>query len=292
VPATITFPRRFGRPYSSPGSKLIPFFAPWNARPDWDRVWRAKQEATLLHQAVLCLAPETPEDVLAGDETAVYIPAEIWDDCYDPLLEDLQLGDRTPLVLGVDALVTGDKFAVVAISRHPRRPVDPAMRACRIWDPADTGGRIDFDELERFICFTCKGGCPSGHPKSMPDPNCNACRAKNFSVPRHNVVRIVYDPYQMEEMVQRLRRDGIWCKEFPQGEARLIADGQMHKLALRKALAHNGARPLREHVLNARAKLSKDEDSKMRMVKRSPNKKIDLAVAASMAVYDVLYLNL
>jgi hypothetical protein len=30
----------------------------------------------------------------------------------------------------------------------------------------------------------------------------------------------------------------------------------------------------------------------MRIIKRAPSKKIDLAVAASMAVYQVLYLNL
>ena len=31
-----------------------------------------------------------------------------------------------------------------------------------------------------------------------------------------------------------------------------------------------------EHVLNVRAKLSKDEDSQMRMVKKAPDRKIDL----------------
>lgn len=66
----------------------------------------------------------------------------------------------------------------------------------------------------------------------------------------------------------------------------------MHKLALRGQLTHTGNADLREHVLNARAKLSRDEDSKMRMIKRSPSRKIDLAVAASMAIDRCLYLNL
>jgi phage terminase large subunit-like protein len=56
-------------------------------------------------------------------------------------------------------------------------------------------------------------------------------------------------------------------------------------------VSHNGDPNLREHVLNARAKLQKDEDSKLRMVKKAPNRKIDLAVAASMAIKRILYLN-
>jgi phage terminase large subunit-like protein len=48
---------------------------------------------------------------------------------------------------------------------------------------------------------------------------------------------------------------------------------------------------LRDHIANARAKLSKDEDSRLRIIKRAPNRKIDLAVAASMGVSRILYLN-
>jgi phage terminase large subunit-like protein len=127
----------------------------------------------------------------------------------------------------------------------------------------------------------------------MPAPNCGECAVGNFSVPPLNIVLLTYDIYQMEGMVQRLRRDGVvWCREFPQTTDRWIADAKMHQLALRGALAHNGDEMLREHIGNARAKLSRDEDSRMRIVKRAPNRKIDLAVAASMAVHQVLYLNL
>jgi phage terminase large subunit-like protein len=195
-------------------------------------------------------------------------------------------------VLGVDASVTGDMFAVIAVSRHPQRPDDPAIRACRAWKPSDSGGRIDFDEVENFLRLLCKGGCRNGHATDMPEPTCHACAARDRSIQPHNVVQICYDAYQMEEMVQRLRRDGVaWCEEFPQTTDRLIADGLMHKLALRGALAYHGDLLLSEHIGNARAKLSKDEDSRMRIIKRAPTRKIDLAVAASMAVYRILHLN-
>jgi hypothetical protein len=274
-------------------SRLFPFFVPWNARPGRDPVWREEQSASLPNQGFLHFAPECPEDALAGDETAIYIPMEIWDRCLDQTLPPLQPGDRTPIVLGVDASVTGDMFAIVAVSRHPQRHKDPAIRACKGWRPSDSGGRIDFNETERFIRLVCGGGCLNGHPPKMPDSSCSACAAGDLSIPPHNVVQLAFDPFQLEDMVQRLERDGVvWCEPFPQGNERLIADGRLHKLALRGALAHNGDPMLREHIGNARAKLSKDEDSRMRIIKRAPSRKVDLAVAASMAVDRVLYLNL
>jgi phage terminase large subunit-like protein len=125
----------------------------------------------------------------------------------------------------------------------------------------------------------------------MPLASCGECAAGRFGVTRHRVVHLTYDPYQMESITQRLRYE-VWCKPFPQGQAREIADSRMHKLALRSRLSHRGDPQLRENILNARAKLSRDEDSKMRMIKRSPSRKIDLAVAASMAIDRCLYLNL
>lgn len=271
--------------------RLFPFFAPWHARPDRDLVWRGEHAATLSQQALSHFAPETPADALAGDATAEYIPAQIWDACYDPDLPELLSGDRTPLVIGVDGAVSGDTFAIVAVSRHPTRPLDAAIRALKLWDPKETGGTVDFDEVERFLRFLREGGCTHRHPPSMPLPGCQACAAGQFTQLGFNVVCVVYDPYQTHQMMQRLRRT-VWCDEFPQGREREIADSQMHKLALRRQLTHHGDDRLRQHVLNARAKLSKDEDSRMRMIKRSPSRKIDLAVAASMAIDRCLSLNL
>lgn len=274
-------------------SPFVPFFAPWTDRPDRDRVWREEQSISLSNQALLHFAPESPEDALAGDDTAIYIPLEVWDRCHDPALPPLRPGDRgTPIVLSVDASVTGDMFAVVAVSRHPERHDEPAIRACHAWAPEDSGGRINFDEPERFIRAICNGGCPQAHPKEMPDPACGDCARGNFTMPPHNVVQICYDPYQLEDMTQRFRREGVaWCHEFPQTTDRLIADALMLNLALRGALTHNGSSQLREHIANARAKLSKEEDSRLRIIKRAPNRKIDLAVAASMGVSRILYLN-
>jgi hypothetical protein len=270
--------------------KLFPFFAPWTARPR-EELWREGEAGTLSQQQLLHFAPENPADALAGDETSEYIPEQVWDACYDPELLPLVPGDKTPLVIGVDGAVTGDMFAVVAVSRHPQLHGEAAIRACKVWDPKNLGRAVDFDEVERWLRSLREVSCPNGHPPSMPLGGCADCANKLFTIKGYNVVVVVYDPYQVEHMMQRLR-SLTWCEPFAQGHDREIADSLMHKFALRRTLHHNGDLRLREHVLNARAKLSKDEDSKMRIVKRSPSRKIDLAVAASMAIKRCLELNL
>ncbi len=63
-----------------------------------------------------------------------FIPMGAWDKCYEEDLPLLEPGDNTPAVLGIDAATTKDCFGVVLITRHPDRPDDPAVRACKKWD--------------------------------------------------------------------------------------------------------------------------------------------------------------
>lgn len=270
---------------------LTPFFAPYTERPDRGPEWRDREAASMNQQGLLFFAPETPDDALAGDETAEYLSAASWDRCCDPELP--QLDHRTAIVLGIDAAVSGDSFAAVAVSRHPLHHDRPAIRAVRIWDPRQLPGRrVDFLEVERWIEEICGGLCANGHVRSERAPGCVRCMAYALQ-DAYNVVQIVYDPYQMEATAQRLRRLGTaWLSPCDQAAGRWICDSDFHKYVLTGRLAHNGNELLREHVLNARAKLQKDEDSRMRMVKKAPNRKIDAAVAAAMAVERAMYLNI
>jgi phage terminase large subunit-like protein len=203
-----------------------------------------------------------------GAESA-FVPIESWDACYDEALPPLLPGDKTPIVLAVDAATTHDCFAIVAISRHPTKKDEVAVRACRKWDPKDEGGYVHYEEPEAFLREACKA---------------------------HNVVQICYDPYQLEDMMQRLRKEGVaWCEPFPQSQDRLKADRQLYDLIVHRRLHHKEdptmpKQPLREHVLNANSKVQKDQDSTMRIVKKTGNRKIDLTVAMSMGASRCLYL--
>lgn len=235
---------------------------------------------------------------------ANFIRSEAWDACKDEALEDLPPGSTEPLVMGVDAASTQDCFAIVLVSRHPdpqRHNTDVVVRKVKVYDPKDSGGLVDYDEAMRFIRFTCHGGHfdenQQMHPKapleSILDPECERCRTGDWDIAGFNVVHICYDPYQLEKPMQDIRRDSVaWCEAFNQAGDRLKADRGLYDMILRRNLVHNGNKKLREHILNAGAKMQKDEDSTMRLIKLAPQRKIDAAVALSMAASRCLYLTL
>lgn len=229
--------------------------------------------------------------------TSSFIAREIWDSCLDKRFEAFpESGDTTPLVIGVDAATTGDCFAIVAVSRHPDRHDDVAVRGVRIFDPKESGGRVSYEEPMAFLRFLCQGGHYNSdpnlglflHPKSLRGENgargCQRCLDGDFDIPGLNVVHVCYDPYQLEAPMQKLQSDGVvWCEEFSQAGERLKADRALYDAIISRELAHGGDERLREHILNAGAKVQKDQDSTLRLVKVAPNRKIDGSVALSMA---------
>jgi len=293
-------------------SQLHPFFQDWRQRPGRDPAWYETQAGNLTAAGLNFYAPDSPDDALAGEDTAPFIHIELWDACEDKTLPQflpnevaleanrdagrarpLLIG-KIPVVISVDAASTGDCFAVVAVTRHPQRPDDVIIQAARRWTPPKGGGEIDYAEPECFIRSLILGGCRLGHSQEPQFAHvregCPACQEKNL-IPPYNVVEITYDQFQLTDMMQRINRDlSIWTISFDQGALRLQADRQLYDLIVQKRLSHPGLPEVREHLLNARAKLQKGEDSKLRIVKKSPSKKIDLAVAASMGTYECLQL--
>lgn len=207
-----------------------------------------------------------------GAESA-FIPIELWDACGEvhkqhdwepikPLLE----GDRTPLIIGADGAVSGDCFGIVAVTRCPHDTTAVDIKAYKKWDPAEEGGFVDFSKPEEFL-------------RIVPKVN--------------NVVQIAYDPFQLADMMQRLMRDFVaWCEPFSQGSDRLLADSRLYDLIINRRIHHSHQPEIREHIANANKKLQASEDSKLRIVKKSNGRKIDLAVALSMASHRCLVLTM
>jgi len=274
-------------------SKLHAFFAPWTARPDRTDGWRAEQAASMPPAELLYFAPETPEDAFAAGEVLTYIEEAVWDLCTDETLPPMLPGDQTQLVLGVDAGYSHDCMAIVVASRHPTRPSTAAIREVKVWDPRAMGRPVDFDEVERWLRYYCQGGCLNGHPRSMPSARCGYCLAGAFTVLPHRVMQIAFDPSMILPMIQRLQRDRVaWCVQIQQGGPRETADTYLAGLAVQRRITHNGDLTLRQHVLNSAAKVYPDDRSTLRIVKRTPSRPVDAAVAMSMAVYQAMTLNL
>ena len=189
-----------------------------------------------------------------------FVPIEWWDSCQEELPE---LDGRTKMVIGVDGAVSGDSFAIVGVTRHPVRHDDVAVRLWGLWEP-EPGGKIDFDgPFNELLALT----------------------------EQYRVMQVAYDPFQLEHFMQQLRRRArVWAYDFNQGANRNIADKTLFDLIRDRRIAHCGPPEIRQHLLNADAKIT--GDSKMRVEKRVERLKVDLVVALSMAASECLRLNL
>lgn len=242
----------------------------------WDEGWEAhrnpaEQTAEYYEEEQKTNPPQQFQRIhlnLWVSDVSTAIPMEWWNACYDPTLP--LLAPTEPMILSLDAGTTSDNFAAVAVTRHPNDAQRPAIRAVKVWKPEDFADhRVDYDEVWKWISHICR---------------------------THRVVQIVYDPHQLEDMSQRIRRElEKWAEPMHQASERKIADREFYNKVRDGVLAWNvhdpaGEAAIRLHIGNANAKHQKDQDSTMLFIKKSANRKIDLLVAASMGVHRCLTL--
>lgn len=218
----------------------------WNTKPRlaWQNESYYTSEARILPPAEF----DRMHRNLWVTSASVFVPPEWWlaCQCSPNELYELRLDD--PMVVGIDAGVASDCFAVVSVTRRGEKVT---VRTLRVWQPDNK--KLDFAEPESYLRSLHK---------------------------RFNVIEFCYDPYQLHDMATRLRRDGLRFREFNQGQDRLIADKQLYDAIRDRRIQHDGSVTLTTHVENANAIT---EGEKMRLVKRAPHLKIDAAVALSMA---------
>ncbi len=199
-----------------------------------------------------------------ADDVDRFLPSlTLWDNCREELPP---LTRRTPLLLGADAGISNDTFALVAVSRHPANHEHVAVRWARVYVPTG-GAALDFDAIQADILAFLRA---------------------------HNVVELCYDPLHIHQMMTNIRQRGL-CKvdPFHQGQERLIADYSVRQMIIQQRIAW-AADPvgagdlliLRQHLDNADAK--KDASDRLRIVKRADSLKIDAAVTLSMATHRCL----
>jgi len=201
--------------------------------------------------------------------TESFVPMEWFDAC--------NMKDQYPnipknhsMVIGLDAAVSGDSFAIWMGCRHPGDSKIVLTMLVKVWQPK-SGVKLDYTGTEE-----------------NPGPELFLRKL----VKDYNVVCVAYDPYEMHYFTQTLNKEGLaWFKAFSQGTDRLLADSQIRDLIRERKLWHRGEKELRDHTQNADAKVD-PEGRKVRIVKRTESQKVDSLVAASMGSYMVLYLNL
>lgn len=214
-----------------------------------------------------------------------FIPIVWWDQTQNTQLQPLTTTEQkqqTPMVLAVDASVTGDCTAVVGVTRNPEsnKYQDVVLRLAIKWDPPK-GGKLDYENT----------------PNSLTEESLKTLLLRLCA--EYNVVEIAYDEWQLHHLMTELKNEGVaWCRPFSQATARDVADKQLYDLIKTRRISHNPTdsnimnTAMREHLQNAARKVRPNEDTKMHIIKAAADKKIDLVVALSMAAAECLRLDL
>lgn len=245
--------------YHNPSARLL---ALWNTVPrlEWQTPEYYAQEAAALTESEFLRVHRN----MWQSSVQSFVPVEWWDACEDHLRPPP--ASRAPVVVGVDASVSGDCTALSCVCRHPEHKDQIIEFHTMVWVPP-AGGKMDY--------------------ASTLTPEIRRICAE------YNVVEVAFDPYQLHQWAVDLRNEGVGhFREFAQGGDRLLADKGLYDLIRDRKLHHSGNPTLRDHIQNANAKTQADEDSKLRLVKRNDSTKIDGAVALSMSAYECLRLML
>lgn len=236
----------------------------WNTRPrlPWQTPDYYAQEAAVLTETEFNRVHRNQWSSSATQ----FVPIEWFDACRSELPP---MGKYDELVVAIDASVTNDCFAIVAVSKETERVAGTdveryTLRYSRKWEP-QKGQKLLYTNPD--------------DPEDVEYPEGELRRlARDY-----NVLVFSYDPYQMHQLATTLLADGVgYFLEFNQGSPRLVADKGFYDAIRDRIFRHGGDPDLREHVQNSNS--TAEEKNTLRIVKRSELLKIDLCVACSMAV--------
>ena len=196
-----------------------------------------------------------------------FVPNEWWAACQGTIPADLP--PRIPFIIAADAGISGDCFGLLGGSNWRSKTY---IRYVKKWVPP-VDGTIDF----------------TGTPED-PGPELEIMRLLRRYGRARRPVEVRYDPTELHDMMTRIRKKfpekrypNIQILPFDQGKKRSMADKQFYDKIREERIVHDGDPDLEEHVQNANAEIRGDT---MRIVKRTPQLKIDLAVCGSMLSFE------
>ena len=189
---------------------------------------------------------------VASSET--WLPTGAWDDCKDS--ERGPIADGASVVLGFDGSFNNDSTALVVSTVEPK----PHLDVAKVWERpimAAHSWRVPVIEVEQAI---------------------------RDAAERWNVLAIAADPHLWQPTLEALLDDGLPVEHFTQSASRMVpATQRFYELVTAGGLTHSGNEAMARHIANAYTSYTR-AGVQLTKERKGSNRKIDLAVAAVMAV--------
>lgn len=191
-----------------------------------------------------------------------FIPVEAWENCYSPEVHPLQEGQDRRVVIGVDASTTRDLTALVGVETDKDGISNVAL--VRVWKPVK--GLFRHGKPTVDLAETIGAEVMRLHKQGQ-------------------LSAIVADPYQLHSLILEWERAGIKVIELAQNAGRVESDQGLYDAIIGHSLRHYNDPALNEAIRNA---VAIETPRGMRLAKEKAVKKIDPAVALSMALYGAI----
>jgi phage terminase large subunit-like protein len=189
-----------------------------------------------------------------------FISSEQWNACYHPDVKQLLLDDGRRAVFGADASVSRDYTALVGVYFDIRTGYYDVVY-CKVWRPQ-------------------KSALRNGKPTIDLNKTIAAEILRLHA--NHQVASVLYDSYQLHSIASELLKKGVRMVEFPQTARRIESDQGLYDAIIGKNIRHFDHPELNEHILNS---VAVETGRGYRLAKDKSSKKIDAAVALSMALH-------
>jgi phage terminase large subunit-like protein len=219
--------------------------APWQ-----DEAWLADMRRSLRPNQYLRMI----ENRFVTTESS-FVELSAWDKCVDPNLSMALSDPALPIYIGVDASVKHDQTAIVAVT-FDQSAQQVRLVFHRVFQPSPVDP-LDFEQtIERTLLDLQS---------------------------RFAVCKVLFDPWQMQAIAQRLRNAGLPIEEFPQSPANLTAASQnLYELIQAQNLIVYPDERMRLAVSRA---IAVETPRGWRISKQMQSHKIDVVVALAMAAH-------
>ena len=186
---------------------------------------------------------------------STFVPLEKWDACIDPQATPLINNPELPIWVGVDASTKHDSTAICAVTWNTDEQ-KVRLLAHRVFQPSPDDP-LDFEDTIETTLHDLAN--------------------------RFDVRKVLFDPWQMQSVAQRLTRAGIPIQEFPQTVSNLTSASQN----LYELIEHGNLVAYRDDAMRlAVSRCVAIEGSRgWRIAKEKQSHKINVVVALGMACW-------